>query len=54
MTHPICTKTVMDDSDPDIVFDENGVSNHYHSAVARLAEKCFRGPDGAPIRFSLS
>lgn len=48
MTHSICTKTVMDDSDPDIVFDENGVSNHYHSAVARLAEKCFRGPDGVP------
>lgn len=48
MTHSICAKTVMDDSDPDIVFDENGVSNHYHSAVARLAEKCFRGPDGLP------
>lgn len=48
MTYSICSRTVMDDSDPDIVFDENGVSNHYHSAIARLAEKCFRGPDGVP------
>lgn len=27
----ICAKTVMDTSDPDIVFDEQGVSNHYHN-----------------------
>lgn len=26
--YQICTKTIMDTSDPDIVFDENGVSNH--------------------------
>ena len=28
--YQICTKTVMDSSDPSIVFDDNGVSNHYH------------------------
>src|SRR5688572_4934272 len=28
--YQMCTKTVMDTTDPDIVFDENGVCNHYH------------------------
>jgi N-acetyl sugar amidotransferase len=27
--YKICAKTVMDTSDPDIVFDSNGISNHY-------------------------
>ena len=27
----ICAKTVMDTSDPDIEFDEKGVSNHWHN-----------------------
>jgi N-acetyl sugar amidotransferase len=26
----MCTRTVMDTTDPDIVFDEHGVSNHWH------------------------
>ncbi len=30
MIYQICTKTVMDTSDPTITFDENGISNHYH------------------------
>ena len=29
MTYQICTKTVMDTSDPGISFDKDGVSNHY-------------------------
>ena len=28
-TYNICSKTVMDTSDPDIIFDENKISNHY-------------------------
>lgn len=28
--YQICTKTVMDTTDPDITFDEAGVSNHYY------------------------
>lgn len=28
--YQICTKTIMDTSDPDIVFDKDGVSNHYY------------------------
>jgi N-acetyl sugar amidotransferase len=30
MDYQICSKTVMDTSDPDIKFDENGVSDHVH------------------------
>ncbi len=30
MKYRICTKTVMDTTDPDITFDERGVSNHYY------------------------
>lgn len=30
-TYQICTKTIMDTSDPNIVFDENGVSDYYHN-----------------------
>lgn len=32
----ICKKTVMDRSDPDIIFDENGISNHWHSHFKKL------------------
>lgn len=46
MSQSVCTMTVMDDSDPEIVFDENGVSNHYLRASKRLKEECFRGPEG--------
>jgi N-acetyl sugar amidotransferase len=29
--YQICNKTIMDTSDPDIVFDESGVSDYYHN-----------------------
>jgi N-acetyl sugar amidotransferase len=29
--YQICTKTIMDTSDPRIVFDENGISDYYHN-----------------------
>jgi N-acetyl sugar amidotransferase len=29
--YQICTKTIMDTSDPRIIFDENGVSDYYHN-----------------------
>lgn len=29
--YQICTKTIMDTTDPNIVFDENGVSDYYHN-----------------------
>jgi aminotransferase len=44
--YQICTRTVMDLSDPAISFDENGVSNHYYAAKARLEKEYFPGEDG--------
>ncbi|NTU89607.1 MAG: N-acetyl sugar amidotransferase, partial [Actinobacteria bacterium] len=35
--YQICTRCIMDTSDPDITFDENGVCNHCH-AYDRLVE----------------
>lgn len=29
--YQICTKTIMDSTDPNIVFDENGISDYYHN-----------------------
>lgn len=29
--YQICTKTIMDTSDPNIVFDKNGISDYYHN-----------------------
>ncbi len=29
--YQICTKTIMDTTDPNIIFDENGVSDYYHN-----------------------
>jgi N-acetyl sugar amidotransferase len=46
MTAGLCSASVMDDSDPDITFDENGVSNHVLKARERLRTECFRGADG--------
>lgn len=34
--YQMCTKTVMDTTDTEITFDENGVCNHYHEFM-RLA-----------------
>jgi N-acetyl sugar amidotransferase len=31
MQYQICTKTIMDTSDPNIIFDENGISDYYHN-----------------------
>ena len=37
--YQICTKTVMDTSDPNIIFDQNGVSNHYYDFHRHLKKK---------------
>ncbi len=31
MSYQICIKTIMDTSDPNIVFDEEGISDYYHN-----------------------
>lgn len=40
----MCTKTVMDTTDPDITFDENGVSNHYYEYQS-LAKRVLLPPE---------
>ena len=42
--YQICTRCVMDTSDPDIVFDENGYCNHCITAIERLKQ----APYGLP------
>ncbi len=32
----MCTKTVMDTTDPDIVFDENGICNYVHHFESKI------------------
>ena len=44
--YQICTKTVMDTSDPDIRFDEDGVCHHYHDFFRRLKKEGFDGEEG--------
>ena len=36
--YQICTRCVMDTSDPDIIFDENGVCHHCTNAIERLKQ----------------
>jgi len=36
MAYQICTKSVMDTSDPSITFDANGVSNHYDNFINEM------------------
>jgi N-acetyl sugar amidotransferase len=42
----ICSASVMDDSDPDIRFDENGVCQYVHRARERINNEVFRGAEG--------
>jgi N-acetyl sugar amidotransferase len=39
----------MDDTDPDITFDESGICNHVHYATARLERERFLGKEGERI-----
>lgn len=45
----VCSLTVMDTSDPDIKFDENGVSNHALHARKRLQSEVFPGAAGEAL-----
>lgn len=43
----ICTRCIMDSSDPDIVFDANGVCNHCNHHDLRMAQIPAANPDAA-------
>ncbi|MCC6298107.1 MAG: N-acetyl sugar amidotransferase [Anaerolineales bacterium] len=42
----ICTRCIMDTTDPDIVFDENGVCNHCHDHDRLMKQKVVTGKAG--------
>jgi N-acetyl sugar amidotransferase len=46
MSNVICTRCVMDGTDPDIWFDEIGVCNHCHRYDQLVTERVFTGEDG--------
>lgn len=45
--YQICTHCVMDTTDPDIRFDENGICNHCHLYDQRIREHTFSGEEGS-------
>lgn len=46
LTYRVCTRCVMDTTDPDIVFDADGVCNHCHLHQTALATRVHRGAEG--------
>jgi N-acetyl sugar amidotransferase len=44
--YQICTKTIMDTSDPTIIFDENGISDYYHNFHQNIFPKWFPNEQG--------
>lgn len=44
--YQICTKLVVDTSDPQITFDADGVSNHYHEFHEKVLPLWKTGPEG--------
>lgn len=45
-TYKICNRCVMDTTDPEIQFDENGYCNHCTGYYNIISKKVFRGEDG--------
>ncbi len=45
-SYQICTKLVMDTSDPSITFDEAGICNHYHDFHQNVKPHWQTGPEG--------
>ena len=44
--YQICTKTVMDTTDPGIAFDENGISDYYHNFHKNILPNWHTGTQG--------
>jgi N-acetyl sugar amidotransferase len=43
--YQMCSKTIMDTTDPDIVFDEQGICNHYHEYQIAAAKNLLPEPE---------
>lgn len=48
VNHQVCSRCIMDTSDPDITFDEKGVCNHCRAFDEMAAQNWFPGPEGLP------
>ncbi|NML06235.1 N-acetyl sugar amidotransferase [Sphingomonas sp. G-3-2-10] len=46
LSYRVCTRCVMDTTDPDIVFDADGVCNHCHEHLHAIATQVHSGQDG--------
>lgn len=46
LSYRVCTRCVMDTTDPDIVFDADGVCNHCHTHLKMIAERVLIGAEG--------
>src|SRR5690349_4974582 len=46
LSYRICTRCVMDTSDPKITFDADGVCHHWHQHQEVLATRVFSGEEG--------
>ena len=46
MQNRVCTKTVMDTTDPNIIFDENGISDYYHNYINKILPSWETGKKG--------
>lgn len=44
--YQICKKLVIDTTDTDVTFDENGISNHYHDFQANIGPHLHTGAEG--------
>ena len=45
-TTRVCSKTVMDSTDPSTVFDSEGISNHYWDYHRNVKQHLHDGPEG--------
>jgi N-acetyl sugar amidotransferase len=52
--YQICTKTIMDTTDPNIVFDENGISDYYHNYVNNIVPNWHTDAAGQQEMFQLA
>jgi len=52
--YQICTKTIMDTTDPNIVFDESGVSDYYHNYVENIVPNWKTDENGQQQMFQLA
>ncbi len=53
MIYKICSRCIMDTSDPDITFDEHGICNHCKRYEIELPKRAFKGDDAKQKLVSL-